>query len=73
MGYLDLLFRGPELILFGWLEGESSPILVECNHFAQEMKDIFSRKDVVESFRFHPTLLSCLWDGAYKRTLAVNR
>ena len=31
-------------------------ILVECNHFAQERKDIFGRRDVVESFRFHPTL-----------------
>ena len=26
-------------------------ILVECNHFAQERKDIFGRRDVVESFR----------------------
>ena len=32
-------------------------ILVECNHFAQERKDIFGRRDVVESFRFHPTLI----------------
>ena len=32
-------------------------ILVECNHFAREMKDIFGRRDVVESFRFHPTLI----------------
>ena len=32
-------------------------ILVECNHFAQEIKDIFGRRDVVESFRFHPTLI----------------
>ena len=32
-------------------------ILVECNHFAQEMKDIFRRRDVVERFRFHPTLI----------------
>ena len=31
-------------------------ILVECNHFAQERKHIFGRRDVVESFRFHPTL-----------------
>ena len=31
-------------------------ILVECNHFARERKDIFGRRDVVESFRFHPTL-----------------
>ena len=28
-----------------------------CNHFAQERKDIFGRRDVVESFRFHPTLI----------------
>ena len=32
-------------------------ILVECNHFAQERKDIFGRRDVVESFRVHPTLI----------------
>ena len=32
-------------------------ILVECNHFARERKDIFRRRDVVESFRFHPTLM----------------
>ena len=32
-------------------------ILVECNHFAQERKDIFGRRNVVESFRFHPTLI----------------
>ena len=31
--------------------------LVECNHFAQERKDIFGIRDVVESFRFHPTLI----------------
>ena len=31
-------------------------ILVECNHFARERKYIFGRRDVVESFRFHPTL-----------------
>ena len=31
--------------------------LVECNHFAQERKDIFGRRDVVESFRFQPTLI----------------
>ena len=28
-----------------------------CNHFAQERKDIFGSWDVVESFRFHPTLI----------------
>ena len=32
-------------------------ILVECNHFTQERKDIFGRRDVVESFRFQPTLI----------------
>ena len=32
-------------------------ILVECSHFAQERKDIFGRRDVLESFRFHPTLI----------------
>ena len=32
-------------------------ILVECSHFARERKDIFGRRDVVESFRFHPTLI----------------
>ena len=32
-------------------------ILVECNHFAQERKYIFGRRDVVESFRFQPTLI----------------
>ena len=32
-------------------------ILVECNHFARERKNIFGRRDVVESFRFHPTLI----------------
>ena len=32
-------------------------ILVECNHFAPERKYIFGRRDVVESFRFHPTLI----------------
>ena len=32
-------------------------ILVECNHFARERKDIFGRRDVVESLRFHPTLI----------------
>ena len=32
-------------------------ILVECNNFARERKDIFCRRDVVESLRFHPTLI----------------
>ena len=34
-----------------------SYILVECNHFARERKDIFGTRDVVESFRFHPKLI----------------
>ena len=29
----------------------------QCNHFDQEMKDIFGRRDVVETLRFHPTLI----------------
>ena len=32
-------------------------ILVECNHFPRERKDILGRRDVVESFRFHPILI----------------
>ena len=32
-------------------------ILGECNHFARERKDIFGRRDVVESIRCHPTLI----------------
>ena len=32
-------------------------ILVECNNLARERKDIFGTRDVVESFRFHPTLI----------------
>ena len=32
-------------------------ILVECNNFARERKYIFGRRDVVESFRFYPTLI----------------
>ena len=35
-------------------------ILVECNNFAQETKDIFGRRDVMESFSFHPTLIVLL-------------
>ena len=31
--------------------------LVECNHFARERKDAFGRRDVMKSFRFHPTLI----------------
>ena len=31
-------------------------ILVECNNNAQR-KDIFGRRDVIESFRFHSTLI----------------
>ena len=30
---------------------------MECNHFAEQRKDIFGGTDVVELFRFHPTLL----------------
>ena len=32
-------------------------ILVECNHFARGRKDIFGRRDMVESLRFHLTLI----------------
>ena len=32
-------------------------ILVACNHLAQTWKDIFGRRDVLESFRFHPTFV----------------
>ena len=32
-------------------------ILLACNHFDQERKDIFVRRDVVVSFRFHSTLI----------------
>ena len=32
-------------------------ILVACTHFAQERMDIFSRRDVVESFSVHFTLV----------------
>ena len=32
-------------------------MLVECNHFAEERKDIFGGRDVMQSFRFHPTLV----------------
>ena len=34
-----------------------SHILVECNNVSQKRKDIFGRRDVVESFRFHSTLI----------------
>ena len=33
------------------------PILVECNHFAEERKDVFGESCVMESFRFHSTLI----------------
>ena len=36
-------------------------ILVECNQFAQERREIFGRRDVVESFRFQPTLIVCVF------------
>ena len=32
-------------------------VLVEWNHFAEKRKDIFGGRDVVESFRFQPTLI----------------
>ena len=32
-------------------------ILVECNQFAEKRKDIFGKRDVVELFRFNPTLI----------------
>ena len=32
-------------------------ILVECNHFAEKGKDMFGGRDMVESFRLHPTLI----------------
>ena len=32
-------------------------ILVVCNHLPQTKKNIFGRKDVVQLFRFHPTLV----------------
>ena len=32
-------------------------ILVECNHFAEKWKDVFGKRNVMESFRFHPTLI----------------
>ena len=30
---------------------------MECNHFAQERTNVFGTRDVVDSFRFHPTLI----------------
>ena len=30
-------------------------ILVECNYFAEERKDIFGERNVAESFSFQPT------------------
>ena len=32
-------------------------IFVDCNHLAQVREDIFGRRDVVKSFRFHPKLV----------------
>ena len=32
-------------------------ILLECNHFAEKRKDVFGKINVMESFRFHPTLI----------------
>ena len=31
--------------------------MVECNHFAEKRKDIFGKRNVMESFRFHPTFI----------------
>ena len=37
-------------------------ILVACNLLAKKKrKNIFGRRDVVEAFRFHPTLVLILW------------
>ena len=44
-------------IVYTWCILTVRHILVECNHFARERKDIFGRRDVVESLRFHPTLI----------------
>ena len=30
---------------------------MECNHFAEKTKDTFRKRNVIESFRFHPTLI----------------
>ena len=32
-------------------------ILLECNNFAEKRKDVFGKRNVMESFRFHPTLI----------------
>ena len=45
---------------------------VECNHFVQERKDIFGRRDVVESFRFHPSLVLALNKKLKKVSFVIN-
>ena len=30
---------------------------MECYHFAEKRKDVFDKRNVTESFRFHPTLI----------------
>ena len=35
---------------------------MECNHFAQERKDVFGRRVVVASCRFHPTLVFSIFE-----------
>ena len=32
-------------------------IFMECYHFAEKRKDVFDKRNVTESFRFHPTLI----------------
>ena len=32
-------------------------ILVVCNNFAEKSKDVFGKRNVMELFRFHPTLI----------------
>ena len=36
-------------------------ILVECNNFAAKRMDVFGKRNVMESFRFHPTLILLLF------------
>ena len=60
-GYLFIFYFN---LFYYYLLGECiltvRHILVECNHFAQERKDIFGRRDVVESLRYYTTRMSCL-------------
>ena len=39
-------------------------ILLECNHLDQTRKDIFGRRDVVKSYRFHSTLILSFLNNA---------